>query len=139
MNFTLPRIKARLMSPRIVTHSRDEKGLTLVEIIIVLVILSVIMSFLASRLFKMGDQAKAELARTKMGSLKEPIYMYQMKINQLPADLKAADVEDPTDGWGRPVQYKLMDNGRSYELKSLGADGKEGGSGADEDIIVKGP
>jgi len=119
--------------------ARDERGLTLIEIIIVLVILSLIMSFLASRLFSMGDQAKAELTRTKMASVKEPLYMFQMRENTLPSDLTAAGATDPTDGWGRPLQYKLLDGSRSYELKSLGADGREGGTGADADIIVKGP
>jgi general secretion pathway protein G len=121
------------------TKLADERGLTLIEIIIVLVILSLVMSFLAGKLFGMGDVAKAELTRTKMASIKEPIYLFQMRENTLPSDLNTAGATDPTDGWGKPIQYRLLDGTRSYELKSLGADGREGGTGSDADIIVKGP
>jgi general secretion pathway protein G len=38
----------------------------------------------------------------------------------------------PLDPWG--TQYFYQSDGNAYILKSLGADGKPGGSGKDEDI-----
>lgn len=118
-----------------------ERGLTLVEIIVVLVILAVLMSWLGGKLFSMGASAKADVTRLKLQGLKQNIYLYQMRNNQLPQDLKSAGASDAdlNDAWGNPVQYRALDGNRSYELKSLGADGRDGGSGADEDITLKGP
>jgi len=116
-----------------------QAGLTLVEIIVVLMMIGIIGAFVGGKVFKAGDKAKAELTRAKLNSLKEPIYMFQMRNNTLPADLKTAEAEDSKDAWGREVQYRVGDNGRSYELRSLGADGREGGSGADADVTVTGP
>lgn len=116
-----------------------ERGLTLVEIMVVLLLIGAVFAFVGGRVFKAGDKAKAELTRAKLASLKEPIYMFQMRNNSLPQDLKSADADDTKDSWGHEVQYRPLDGGRSYELKSLGADGRDGGSGADADIIVTGP
>jgi general secretion pathway protein G len=99
----------------------------------------IIGAFVGGRVFKAGDRAKAELTRAKLNSLKEPIYMFQMRNNTLPSDLKTAEAEDTKDAWGKEVVYRVIDSGRSYELRSLGSDGREGGSGADADIVVTGP
>jgi general secretion pathway protein G len=117
----------------------SQRGLTLVEIMVVLLLLGLVFAFVGGKVFKAGDKAKAELTRTKLLSIKEPIYMYQMRNNSLPQDLNAAEADDTKDAWGREVQYRALDSGRSYELKSLGADGRDGGSGADADILVTGP
>ena len=46
---------------------------------------------------------------------------------------KTFDLNDP---WGNPLIYQRLENG--FELSTLGADGKIGGSGEAEDIMVKG-
>jgi general secretion pathway protein G len=40
----------------------------------------------------------------------------------------------PVDPWGRAYQYNQPGRGAPYEIISLGADGREGGSGADADV-----
>ena len=89
----------------------------------------------------MGDTARAELTRVKMQDLKQKIFMYQMRNNSFPTDPASfiANEDDGKDAWGTPIQYKLLDGGRAYELKSAGGDRKEGGTGSDEDITIKGP
>lgn len=42
----------------------------------------------------------------------------------------------PKDPWGNDFIYQRLENG--FELSTLGADGKAGGSGEAEDIMVKG-
>ncbi len=39
-----------------------------------------------------------------------------------------------SDPWGRPILYSLDQNRRTFEVKSLGADGKPGGRGVDRDL-----
>ena len=43
------------------------------------------------------------------------------------------------DAWGNPFTYSLENNGRSYRIKSFGADGKDGGTGVDFDVFGTGP
>ncbi|MEL7089616.1 MAG: type II secretion system protein GspG, partial [Planctomycetota bacterium] len=40
----------------------------------------------------------------------------------------------PTDPWGRPYQYNQPGRDGPYEVLTLGADGLEGGEGADADL-----
>jgi general secretion pathway protein G len=116
-----------------------ERGLTLIEILVVLGIIGLVLGFLVKNVFNMGESAKASLSKTKLEAIKGPLYLYQLQNNTLPQDLKSLSAVDTEDAWGKQVQYKILDGGRSYELKSLGADGREGGSDANADIIVKGP
>jgi hypothetical protein len=44
-------------------------------------------------------------------------------------------VNRTTDGWNRPLQYRVTQDG-IITLTSLGADGKPGGNGEDADISV---
>lgn len=121
-----------------VSPLNNERGLTLIEIIVVLMMVGIIGAFIGGKVFKAGDKAKAELTRAKLNSLKEPIYIFQMRNSALPQSLAQAEADDTKDAWGREVQYRVLD-GRGYELRSLGGDGRDGGSGADADIIVTGP
>jgi general secretion pathway protein G len=125
------------------THRRSgrfERGLTLVEIIIVLIILSTVMAWLGGKLFGQKDKAMAGSTTLKLNDLKLSIMEYQLRTNSLPRDLRELGEADAsiTDGWAAPIQYRALD-ARTYELKSYGADGKEGGTGVNGDIIVTGP
>ena len=130
-----------------------QAGLTLVEIIVVLVILSILIAFLTGGLFAQGERAKAQINSLKMQKAKAAIGQYQLMYNQLPPDLKSlavcpnngsacvpiTDEDTITDAWGTPFVYSTDNGGRSFILKSLGADRKEGGSGADGDFTITGP
>jgi general secretion pathway protein G len=126
-----------LSTQRIYATSRlnTQRGMTLLEILVVLAIIGLVLTFLTKSIFSMGDSAKASLSKTKLEAIKGPLYLYQLQNNTLPQDLRSLTAVDTEDAWGKPIQYKVLDGGRSYELKSLGSDGREGG----DDIIVKGP
>jgi general secretion pathway protein G len=126
--------------------------MTLVEIIVVLIILVLIGSFLVSGLFGQAEKAKQKLSQLKLAKAKGFIQEYQLQYNQFPQDLAGltgcgsgsgsacipvATEEDLKDAWNTPFIYST--DGRSYTIKSLGADKREGGSGADGDISETGP
>lgn len=135
------------------TNIKRQRGLTLVEIIVVLIILSVLYGVLMGGLFSQGDRAKAKINELQMQKVKQAIGQYQLMYNQLPPDLSSlascpqgqnacvpvADESTLKDAWGTQYQYSLDNGGRSYTVKSLGADRKEGGTGVDGDPIMTGP
>jgi general secretion pathway protein G len=47
--------------------------------------------------------------------------------------------EAPIDAWGRPLHYAFPGTRGAFDLFSLGADGKEGGEGEDEDLWSRPP
>ena len=135
-------------------HLASQQGLTLVEIIVVLIILSVLFGFLFSGLFGQADTAKARTTGLMMTKLKSSINQFQLQYNQLPASLQALrqcteqtgqscipiinNDDELKDAWGTPFVY-ANDGARGYTLKSLGSDKREGGSEANGDITVTGP
>jgi general secretion pathway protein G len=121
------------------SRSRNERGFTLIEIIIVITIIGLLLGWLTGALFSNLGQAKVGITEAKMKQAQSNIALYQLKMNRLPPDLRTANIEDDKDGWGAPFQYQVVEGGRSYEIRSLGADGRAGGTGADADISIKGP
>ena len=135
-------------------RNSSESGLTLIEIMMVLVILGIVIAFVGSRLFAAGDSAKAELTKSKLQTIKQYIDQYRLRYDALPPDLNSlvrcteatgpgcipiTGEESLADAWRKPLIYSIQDGGRQYVLKSLGADMKEGGEGVNFDHFVKGP
>ena len=133
---------------------KEERGLTLVEIIVVLSILAVAMTVLGGKIFGAGQAAKAQLNQVKMQKLKDAIGQFQLRYNKLPSSLEAlikgdsgqgnafipvAQEDDLRDSWGRNFQFALENGGRTFKVTTLGADGVAGGSGADFDATITGP
>jgi general secretion pathway protein G len=133
--------------------NRSERGLTLIEIMVVLIILSLIMGFIGSKLFGAADRAKRDINRLRMQDLKSSISEYQLRYNSLPPTLDAlvngaegivgfqrvANPEQLADAWGRPFVFALENGNRSYKITTLGADGMEGGTDANFDDSITGP
>lgn len=140
-------LKKKLLFP-----IESKKGMTLVEIMIVMGILVALIALLLPKLT--GQQAKARINETKihMGQIINGIAMYNNDCRKNPASLESLIKPDSTcsnwgpeayikfnakdpelkDAWGNPYTYET--SGNTFVLKSYGADGKEGGSGADTDI-----
>lgn len=132
----------------------SERGLTIIEIMVVIIIIGVVMATLGRRVFGAGDKAKANLTKTQLQGLKSYIETYQLQYNKLPASLNdlvncssettgancvplISDEEDLQDAWGTPFAYSQ--SGREYTITSLGANRAQGGSGVDADFDLKGP
>jgi general secretion pathway protein G len=140
---------------RLFTKSLKRQGaFTLVEMIVVLVIISLLMGFLLKGIFSGAEGAKAKLTEMKMEKLKSSINQYNLMNNRVPSTLsslvtcdsskgkacvKLADPDDLKDAWDTEFRYQVGGTGKSYTLKSLGSDGREGGSDTNSDISVEGP
>lgn len=139
----------------------EQRGFTLLEMIVVLVIIGLIMGLVGPRLFSQADKAKVQTASTQVKMLRGAIDTMRMDVGRLPTReeglgmLVAAPSEErsasrwtgpyldedvlPLDPWGTPYQYAPdSTSSRGYVLYSLGADGKPGGEGLDADVGILG-
>ena len=133
---------------------RSESGMTLIEVIVVLIILVVIISIVGGKIFKSKDIAIQNANKLKMDQVVSAIKLYQLTYSSLPPSLDALvhgssetgsgfipmlDDDSITDTYGHKYQYSVQDNGRAFILKSLGADGAEGGDGVNFEQTMNGP
>ncbi len=131
-----------------------DAGLTILELMIVLVILSLIGTVVAVQVVGQMDRAKVDIARLQMRQLQNALTLFQLDTHRYPTAAEglfvlidppqdAAGWRGPylknrellADPWGRSVTYAVDDAG-AYLLTSRGGDGKDGGDGVAADIIL---
>jgi len=128
------------------------KGFTLIEIIIVVIIMSLIAALVVPRLFKKVEKSKQQIAKTQIILLENAVKMFKLDTGRYPASEegmkalleKPANISNwdgpylekglPDDPWGRKYIYIYPGKNYTYEIVSLGADGKEGGENEDKDV-----
>ncbi len=130
-----------------------EKGFTLIEILVVVMILGLLISLAAPRIIGRTDEARVVKAMADIRALEEGLNLYRLDSGAYPSTEQglAGLVTKPTlppvpqrwreDGYFERVPIDPWNNdfiyasdGRSYVLRSLGSDGEEGGDGVDADI-----
>ncbi|SMC16576.1 general secretion pathway protein G [Andreprevotia lacus DSM 23236] len=134
---------------------RAQAGFTLLELLVVLLIIALLAGYVGPKLFSQVGAAKAKTAMSQMKSLADALDNYRLNVGQYPTTeqglnaLVKAPAEGaskwagpylakdvPADPWDRPyIYHRPGENGKDYDLLTLGADGKPGGDGEDKDII----
>lgn len=121
---------------------------TLVELMVVVVIIGVIATVSTISVRDYLISAKQKVARGEIATIKNALELYFMesdkyptsdeglallkrKTPQHPNGILSNDLEDP---WGNPYVYFYPGVHGAYDIVSFGADGQEGGAGADMDI-----
>ena len=137
----------------------DKKGFTLIELLVVIVILSILATFVGSKIMSKPEEARRTQAKIQIEALENALKMYKLDSGEFPSTgqgLKAL-VEKPAvgnvprswreggyldknkvpkDPWKNEFVYLSpgMRNPDGFDLFSYGADGKAGGEGNDADI-----
>ena len=133
---------------------RAARGMTLIEILVVIVLIGLVMGVLASNFIGKGEEAKRKLAKIEIDQIGQTLDLYKLETGRYPTTQeglqaliaapsgvanwngpywKKATV--PKDPWGNDYKYASpAQNGGPYEIMSYGADGKEGGEGPNKDI-----
>jgi len=130
------------------------KAFSLIELLIVIAILGLLVSFVGPALIEQFGKAKKDLTCTQMGGISRTLDMFKLDNGAYPdtdegleALVSNPDADRypnysassyfqkgkmPKDAWKRTFEY--INNGNNFDIISLGADGKEGGDGEAADV-----
>ena len=135
---------------------RPDAGVTLIEMMVVLVIIAIVAAVIVPNVVGRPDEARVTVARTDIRSIGSALELYRLDNRGYPTTSQglSALVERPVvppeppnwveggylgglpvDPWGNDYVYiSPARNGGGFELVSLGADGQVGGDGTAQDI-----
>ena len=137
---------------------KKSRGFTLIELMVVIVILGILAGLVLPRFMGRTEEAKKTKARLQIENLEGALKLYKLDIGTYPTTEQGLEAlvqkpstgtvpknwreggylekaKVPEDPWGRPYVYMAPGiKNRDFDLKSLGADGEEGGEGENADI-----
>ncbi|NDV22191.1 type II secretion system major pseudopilin GspG [Desulfovibrio sp. JC022] len=143
---------------RIAELKKGQRGFSLIELMIVIVILGLLASMLVPKIMDRPNEARVTKAKMDMKALDSALKLYKLDTGRYPTTeqgLQALITKPesrpvprnyrkggyldsaaaPVDPWGYDYIYRSPgEEDRPYELISLGADGMEGGEDYDADI-----
>jgi len=136
----------------------ERDGFTLLEIMVVVLIIGLLMTVLATNVFRRLGGAQADIARLQVSKLSQQLELYKLDNGTYPTSEQGLDalVREPTgeprprrypeggyvtskdllDPWQNPFKYERpgKNNSRSFDLYTFGADGLAGGDGENGEI-----
>ena len=136
---------------------RDNRGFTLIEIMVVIVILAMLAALIGPRIMGRSDDAKIADAKVQIKNIETALKLYKLDNGTYPTTEQGlqALVEKPTvgqlsknyraegyleskklpkDPWGNDYLYLSPGEHGDFDICSYGADGVKGGEGKDADI-----
>lgn len=128
---------------------RCSPAFTLVELMVVVVILGILATIVTVSVNDYLVKGKQTAAKAEIARISEALNLFYLDHDRYPdndeglAALKQTTPQHPQgilqgdllDPWGRPYVYVYPGVHGVFDLLSLGADGQEGGTGADTDVV----
>lgn len=130
-----------------------ESGLTLLELLVVIVLLGLIAAAVALSVSGRLGKAKTDIARLQIDQLATAVEIYILDVGSPPSATEGLDalIDAPPgtndwngpyvkkadaiiDPWGKPFLYRVAGEGGHYDILSYGADGIAGGTGDAADV-----
>ena len=136
-------------------RSRARRGITLIEMLVVLTIIALFAALVAPKMLGQGDKARVTAARAQINSFMTALGAYKLDTGLYPStEMGLAALRNrpqnlpqwqgpylpqdvPVDPWGRAYIYKYPGehNADEPEIVCLGADGQPGGEGIMADLV----
>jgi general secretion pathway protein G len=136
---------------------RGRRAFTLIELIVVIVVIAILAGLVGPMVFGNVGDAKVQAARAQIELLGLALDAYRLDNDAYPTTAQGLEAlrvlptseplprrwrgpylrkTVPLDPWGRPYVYRAPGevNPGSYDLLSLGRDGRPGGEGEDADL-----
>ncbi len=128
---------------------RVQRGFTLVELLLVLVILALIAGLVLPGIIGKAEGAKVRAAASQISRISMSVESFYLDTGSAPDSLNEL-VSEPgnvtgwngpyvknsilKDPWGRDYQYRSPGQHGDFDIFSYGADGQMGGDGKNADI-----
>ncbi|CAM0118134.1 type II secretion system major pseudopilin GspG [Stenotrophomonas maltophilia] len=129
-----------------------QKGFSLIEIMVVVVIIGILAALIVPRLMDRPDQARVVAARQDIAALMQALKLFKLDNGRYPSAEQGLQAlvkppqgggtmpvtpyldRLPNDPWGHPYQYQIPGTHGDVDVFSLGADSKPGGDAGNADI-----
>lgn len=134
---------------------KQQKGFSLIEIMVVLVILGILVGLIAPQVMDNVDKALVQQAKADMKAMETALKLYKLDnfvypsteqglealvspsdISPAPKNFKKDGYLDrvPKDPWGRDYIYMSPGDHGPFDIYTFGQDGVQGGEDMDADI-----
>jgi general secretion pathway protein G len=135
-------LKERMREFSVRQAGRQARGMTLIEIMVVILILGMIMSLVAVAVVPQFEQAKIDTAKLQIRNFQQALDHYKIRFNKYPTTAEGIDAlthppnnmqpflnEVPKDPWGNDYVYVSPGSHAKagYDIESYGPDGQSGG------------
>ena len=133
----------------------NERGFTLVEMLVVITIIGLIMGLIGPRVLNYLSESKTKAARIQLQSFSAALDLFYLDVGRYPSTSEglAALAQRPPglgtwngpylnggavpkDPWNTAYVYRAPGDHGPFDILSYGADGQEGGSGTAADIVL---
>ena len=130
-----------------------QRGFTLIELMVVVVILAILAAFVIPNVMDRPDEARVVKARQDLSSISSALKLYKLdnfvypttdqglealvkkpESDPIPPNWRPYLQHLPKDPWGRDYLYLQPGEHGEFDVYTLGADGEEGGEGVNADI-----
>lgn len=134
---------------------REERGFTLIELMVVVVILGVLAAIVVPKFIGRDEQAKRTAAAVQIKSLEAALGLFKLdngfypstdqglaalvtkpSVGRTPKKYRSGGYikVTPKDPWGTPFIYISPGTHDKFDIVAYGADGEPGGEGDDADV-----
>ncbi len=133
----------------------SDAGVTLIEMMVVLVIIAVVAAMIVPNVIGRPDQARVTVAQSDLRAIAGALEIYRLDNRTYPSTAQGLEAlvsrpsippepvnwaaggylsAMPQDPWGGAYVYRFPGQMGEFDLISLGADGQPGGDGVNADI-----
>ncbi|WP_353229022.1 type II secretion system major pseudopilin GspG [Novosphingobium sp.] len=135
------------------SRSDNERGFTLLELLVVLAILGLLAAIIGPQVIRYLGSSRTQTAHVQAKNIEAAMELYKLDAGRYPSPeeglqaLVKAPASDPawngpyiadaaalTDPWGKPYLLKIPGDHGEVDIYSLGSDGQPGGTGEAKDV-----